>query len=229
MNSVYTQKAFGKNDMKIASNIIKAHLKNVYFLCGGAYGGKTTMAKLLEEKHGFIRYRQGDHWNEYARIANATEQPAMSLDRSADWHGYFAQPPRQYADWLHASTREEADFAIADLLRFPQDQKVIVDGLIPLDILKEISDFDHVFLLFAPDEMKRKHYFDRADKDEVYQFILSFPDGKDLLKNVIEALNIDNEVERQAIIHSGFKYLERTDHDTIENTLSIIEEHFGLK
>ena len=36
--------------MKIANNIIKDHLKNVYFLCGGAYGGKTTMAKLLEEK-----------------------------------------------------------------------------------------------------------------------------------------------------------------------------------
>ena len=29
--------------MKIANNIIKEHLKNVYFLCGGAYGGKTTM------------------------------------------------------------------------------------------------------------------------------------------------------------------------------------------
>ena len=51
----------GVGDMKIANNIIKEHLKNVYFLCGGAYGGKTTMAKLLEEKHGFIRYRQGDH------------------------------------------------------------------------------------------------------------------------------------------------------------------------
>ena len=38
--------------MKIANNIIKDHLKNVYFLCGGAYGGKTTMAKLIEEKHG---------------------------------------------------------------------------------------------------------------------------------------------------------------------------------
>ena len=31
--------------MKIANNRIKEHLKNVYFLCGGAYGGKTTMAK----------------------------------------------------------------------------------------------------------------------------------------------------------------------------------------
>ena len=38
-----------------------------------------------------------------------------------------------------------------------------------------------------PAEMKRKHYFDRDDKDEIYRFIRSFPDGEDLLRNVIEA------------------------------------------
>ena len=214
--------------MKIANNIIKEHLKNVYFLCGGAYGGKTTMAKLLEEKHGFVRYRQGDHSDEYAKLATKEEQPAMSFDRSADWHGYFAQPPRQYADWMQAELREEAEFTIADLLSIPKDKKVIVDGIIPLDILKEISDYDHVFLLFAPDEMNRAHYFDRADKDEIYQFILSFPDGNELLNNVIEALNIDNISERQKFIDSGFMYKERTDGDTIKETLTVIEKHFGL-
>ena len=80
--------------------------------------------------------------------------------------------------------------------------------------------------MFAPDEMKRKHYFDRVDKDEVYQFILSFPDGQKLLNNVIEALNIDNESERRKFVESGFRYLERKDGDTVENTLRIIEEHF---
>ena len=106
--------------------------------------------------------------------------------------------------------------------------KIIVDGCIPVDILKEISDYDRVFLLFSPDEMKRAHYFDRADKEEVYQFILSFSDGKELLENVIEALNIDNEAERQKFVNSGFAYKERTDSDTIEGTLEIIERHFGL-
>lgn len=214
--------------MQIANNIIKEHLKNVYFLCGGAYGGKTTMAKLLEERHGFIRYRQGDHEDEYALIANPKEQPAMGLDRSADWHGYFARPPREYADWMRASLGEEAEFTIADLLSIPKDKKVIVDGIIPVELLKEISDYDHVFLLFAPDDMKRKHYFDRADKDEVYRFILSFSDGEELLKNVNEALNIDNELERQTFINSGFKYKERSEDDTVEGTLHIIEEHFRL-
>ena len=214
--------------MKVADNIIRDKLKNVYFLSGGAYGGKTTMAKLIEEKHGFIRYRQGDHYDEYKEISNTEEQPVMSRDRSADWHGYFSQPAREYADSLRAGLYEEAGFVVADLLAMPKDRKVIVDCIIPVDILKEISDLAHVFLLFAPDEMKRKHYFDRADKDELFRFILSLPDGKELLRNVNEALNLDNEAERESFIRSGFAYKERSENDTPEDTLRRIEEHFGL-
>lgn len=214
--------------MKISDNILKEQLKNVYFLSGGAYGGKTTMAKLIEEKYGFYRYRQGDHYEEYAAIARAEFQPALSLDRSKDWHGFFSQEPRKYADWMYRELLEEAEFAIMDLVKISQKQKVIADVIIPLEILKNITDYDHVVLLFAPDEMKRQHYFDRADKEDIYKFILSFDDGKALLNNVIEALNCDNQKERDSMINSGFRYIERTEHDTIENTLRMIEKHFGL-
>ena len=46
--------------------------------------------------------------------------------------------------------------------------------------------------------------------------------------NVNEALNIDNDSERQMFINSGFKYKERSEDDTVERTLHMIEEHFGL-
>lgn len=49
-----------------------------------------------------------------------------------------------------------------------------------------------------------------------------------LLKNVVQALNIDNASERQNYIESGFRYLERFDCDSIEHTLGIIEQHFEL-
>ena len=215
--------------MEIADNILRERLRNVYFLSGGAYGGKTTMAKLLEQRHGFLRYRQGDHWDDYIAMADPEHQPAMTRDRAADWHGFFAQPPRQYADWMRAELREEAGFLVADLLALPRERRVVVDGIVPLDLLRRISDYGHVFLLFAPDAMKRAHYFERADKDEVCRFILSFPDGEKLLENVIDALNLDNEAERRAFVESGFRYAERSEGDTIEETLALIEEHFGLK
>lgn len=135
--------------MNISDNIIKEQLKNVYFLCGGAFGGKTTMSKLIEKKYGFLRYRQGDHFDEFATIATPEFQPVISMDRSkVSWHKYFSQSPKEYAEWLDAEMEEEAEFAIMDLIKISQSQKVIADVSIPVNILKRIADkYKQWFLL----------------------------------------------------------------------------------
>lgn len=214
--------------MNISDNIIREQLKNVFFLSGSAYGGKTTMSKLLEQKYKFLRYRQGDNFEKFSAIATPEFQPAISLDRSKDWHGFFSQEPSQYADWLDSSLKEEAEFVIMDLIKISQNHKVIADVNIPIQILTKIADYNHVLILFAPEEMTRKHYFDRADKDEILRFILSFPDGQELLNNVINALHYNWNNTRTGYIESGFRYIERTENDTIEKTLAIIEDHFGF-
>lgn len=216
--------------MNISDNILKAQLKNVYFLSGGAYGGKTTMAKLIEKKYGFVRFRQGDHSVEYAALADPEFQPTLSENRSRniDWHEYFSQPPRQYAKYLEDGIEEETDFAIVDLIKLSEDQKVIADVGFSPEALKRISDPSRVILLFAPEEMTRKHYFDREDKQDIYQLIKSFPDGNELFQNVIEALHYNAASVRQSYYDSGFYCIERCEDDTIERTLEKIEKHFGF-
>lgn len=213
--------------MNISDNILKEQLKNVYFLSGGAYGGKTTMAKLIEKKYGFVRYRQGDHYDEHLAFARREFQPSMCIDRG-DWHEFFARSPKQYSQWLRDGMTEQSEFAIIDLIKLSHDQKVIADVGIAPDILRRISDDPRVILLFAPEEMTRKHYFDREDKQDVYQLILSFPDGEELLQNVVEALHYDAEEVRKSYYNSGFYCIERREDDTIERTLAKIEKHFHL-
>lgn len=213
--------------MNISDNILKEQLKNVYFLSGGAYGGKTTMAKLIEKKYGFARYRQGDHYNEHVTFAKREFQPAMCIDRS-NWHEFFARSPKQYGQWMRDDLAEQSEFAIIDLIKLSQNQKVIADVGISPDVLRRISDDSRVILLFAPEEMTRKHYFDREDKQDVYQFILSFPDGDKLLKNVVEALHFNSAEVRRSYYDSGFYCIERREDDTIEKTLKKIEKHFNL-
>ncbi len=214
--------------MNISDNILRESLKNVYFLSGGAYGGKTTMSKLIEKKHGFIRYRQGDNSDRFASLAQPEYQPAISLDRSRDWHGFFSQPPEKYSKWLEDGLREEAEFAVMDLVKLSQNQAVIADVQIPVDLLKRIADPSHVVLLFAPREMTERYYFEREDKSEVKEFILSFPDGEELYENVIAALNYNAEEKIREFYSSGFMCVERTAGDTVERTLGLIERHFGL-
>ena len=216
--------------MNISDNSLKEQLKNVYFLSGGAYGGKTTMAKLIEKKYGFVRFRRGDHSDEYAAMADPKFQPTLSANRSRhmDWHGYFSQPPRQYAKYLDDGLNEETGFAIVDLIKLSQGQKVIADVAISPTILNQITEPSRVVLLFAPEEMTRKHYFDREDKQDIYQLIKSFPDGNELLQNVIEAMHYDAAAKRKSYYDSGFYCIERREDDTIEKTLKKIEKHFGL-
>lgn len=214
--------------MNISDNILKEQLKNVYFLSGGAYGGKTTMAKLIEKKYGFVRFRQGDHYDEYASIAKPNFQPTISIDRSKDWHGFFSQPVKQYSKYLEDEMNEETEFAIIDLIKLSQNQKVIADVGISPSVLKRISDYSRVILLFAPEKTTRKHYFDREDKQEVYRFIKSFSDGDELIQNVIDALHYNSESVRKSFYESGFYYIERSENDTVEKTLAKIEKHFSL-
>ena len=214
--------------MNISNNILKEHLKNVYFLCGGAYGGKTTMAKLLEKKYGFIRYREGDMWEEHFRIADSAYQPAISFNRSADWNGFYNQPVEQYHKWLTDGLREEAEMAIIDLIKLSQNKKVIADIIIPVDILKEIADYSQVVLLFAPIQMKSEHYFDRDDKQDMYKHILSMPAPQKTLENVLNTLTYKGEEEIQNFYDSGFKCIMRTNDSTIEKTVTEIEKHFNL-
>lgn len=216
--------------MNISNNIIKESLKNVYFLCGGAYGGKTTMAKLLEEKHGFLRYRQGDHSEEYAAIAIEECQPTLSFDRGKDWYGYFSQDIKDFHNYFLECLKEESEFAIVDLLKLcgKTDRKIIFDGMIPINILKQISDHKHVILLFAPVEMKRKYYFNREDKDEIYQFIMTLPNAEFLLENTRNALAYKGVEEIQSYYDSGFLCIERSEDNTIKKTLEVIEKHLCL-
>ena len=51
--TVKQEESFGGKSMErigIAGNILKALFKNVYFINGTAYAGKSTMVKLLSEK-----------------------------------------------------------------------------------------------------------------------------------------------------------------------------------
>lgn len=218
--------------MKIENNIIKEHLKNVLFISGGAYGGKTTMAKLIEEKYGFVRYREGDNWDYHFSYANEKFQPAICCDRSKftyeDWNDFYNRKPEEYHQWLMDGLREEAEMAIIDLIKLSQNQKVVADVMIPIDILKEIADYNQVVLLYAPVKMKREHYFDREDKKMIFEHIMTMKNPDKALENCLNSLTYKGEEEIESFKNSGFKYIERSEISDIEETMAAIEEHFGL-
>ena len=133
--------------MHIANNILKHSLQNVYFLVGTACGGKTTMAKAISQKYGFT-YFNDDNWDKpYLDVWNSiiTEkyQPNATARREIDWEVYFSRTVEEFlADKKDRhGTNERVEFALIELLKLAQTNKVITDLWIEdWDLLLEIAD-----------------------------------------------------------------------------------------
>ena len=158
--------------MKIENNILKYYLRNVYFIIGTAYAGKSTMVKILSEKYDMICCGENYHCAVSDIVAVPDIQPDLCYTKNiTDWKEFVTRAPEEYEHWIYSVGREAAEFEIAELLSLPKDKKIIVDTNIPIDVLKEISDYHHVAVMLSPQSMSIERFFERSDPEK--QFILS--------------------------------------------------------
>lgn len=218
--------------MIIDNNILKKLLQNVYFLNGTACAGKSTMAKLLAEKYDGILCGENYHM-ELLSAADPVHQPNLCyFDTMKDWREFVTRTPEQYDAWLQGVSREAAQLEIILLLRLcTQGKKIFVDTNIRPDILREISDYHRVAIMLSPTGLAVEQFFDRpdAEKQFLYQELLKCPDPEAAIANYRKCLERINGKEHYAeFAESGFFTHLRTGQSTIEGTLQILEEHFGL-
>lgn len=221
--------------MKIETNILKYYLRNVYFITGTAYAGKSTMVKMLAEKYDMIFCGE----NYFTEVTDMVADPAIQPDLCyikglTDFKEFVTRSPEEYERWIYGTGREAAGFEIAELISLSRDKKVIVDTNIPLDILKEISDYDHVAVMLSPQSMSVERFFDRSDPEK--QFILSVIDScensKEVMENYRKGLaRINSKEHYDEFLNSGFFTLVREDNgkDTREVVCEKLAEHFGLR
>ena len=221
--------------MTIENNILRYYLRNVYFITGTAYAGKSTTVKKLAERYKMVFCGENYHIPIMEKVAQPDLQPDSCYLRDlADWKDFVTRSPEEYARWIRNSAVETAGSEIAELISLARDRKVIADTNIPLDMLKEISDYDHVAVMLSPQSMSVERFFDRDDPDK--QFILSVIESCDdhdaVMENYRQGLALINSKERyDEFANSGFFTVVRegSDKDTREEVCDRIAEHFGLR
>ena len=220
--------------MKIENNILKYYLRNVYFITGTAYAGKSTMVKMLSEKYDMIFCGE----NYFTKVTDIVADPAIQPDLCyikslTDFKDFVTRSPEEYERWIYGTGREAAGFEIAELISLSRDNKVIVDTNLPLDVLKEISDYNHVAIMLSPQSMSVERFFNRSDPEK--QYILSVIDScenaTEVMENYRKGLALINSKEHyEEFLNSGFFTLVREDveKDTREEVCKKLAKHFGL-
>jgi adenylate kinase family enzyme len=220
--------------MNIANNILKHSLTNVFFLVGTACGGKTTMAKEISRKHGFIQY--SDNWTEdifkvWQSIINEKYQPNSTQRKEIDWEAYFSRSVEEFlADKNdnHGSV-EYLEFSIIQLIKLSQSNKIIADVWIEdIDFLLEISSYNRIACLLAPGELIIRDYYARDDHKDSTNCIKSLKNPETKFETQNELFRIGAKKFFEEVEKYGLFSIVRTEESTIENTLIMLEKHFNL-
>lgn len=219
-------------EIPIKSNILRTLFRDCYFINGTACAGKSTMVRLLAEKHGGICC--GENYHDVLMDAVDPEnQPALSYFQTmGSWQEFISRTPREYAQWIDGCSQEAVGLEIARLIQLAgEGKKVFVDTNISPAWLKGISDYHHVAFLLAPQSLSVESFFDREDPEK--QFILSqiqqAENPEKAMENYRECLaEVNSPAVYRAFESSGFFTLLRDGTRTIEETLAVLEKHFGL-
>ncbi len=218
--------------MEIKNNLLRRLLKDCYFITGTAYAGKSTMVRMLAEKHGGVWCRE-NYTEDLFDLIDPEHQPNLCYFQTmSGWQEFVNRTPEQYEAWLYGCAEEGMGLELIELIRCTEGgRKVFVDTQFSPEALHEISDERHVAVMLADPEVSVRRFFQRedAEKQFIYQKIMEAEDPQATLANyraVLERINSPENYRR--LQESGFFVLKRDDARPPEATLSILEAHFGL-
>ncbi|MDE6732588.1 MAG: hypothetical protein K2J77_06905 [Oscillospiraceae bacterium] len=174
--------------IQISDNIIKHYLRDVYFITGHSYAGKSTMVKMLSERYDMIFC--GENYSDVfpREKLSRWKQPGLCyFDTMSGWEEWLNMMPEEHWEWMQNVSRECAEIEIMELTRLSASgKKIIVDTNMPLDVLREISDYDHVAVMLCdPPDISATRFFDRDDPDKKFMLeqVKKCKDPEATLKN----------------------------------------------
>lgn len=207
--------------------------KNVYFINGTAYAGKSTMVKLLSEKYNGILCEENYH-DRLLNELSKDEFPGLTYTRDLkDFRDFIRRTPDEYESWINKTNKECEILELQIIDNLVKEKKLIfVDTNISLDTLMKISDKDHVLIMLADPEVSVTRFFERPDREKqyLYQLLITEDNPEFALDNFKQCLKrINNKEKYNYFLNSGFNVIIRDDSRTIEETLELVEKSFKLK
>lgn len=217
-----------------SDNLIRHYLKNVYFINGHSYAGKSTMVRMLAERYDMIHCGENYHFRFPKEELSRWKQPSVCyFDTMNGWEEWLNMSPEEHDNWIRSSAEECTELEILELIRLSAGgKKIIADTNISPDVLRHISDYHRVAIMLCdPPDICHTRFFDREDPDKKFMMdrIRECPDPEATLKNFNSWALYHPPMEIDWA-HTGFFSLTRSDFetDTREEVCAALAKHFGL-
>ena len=219
--------------MQINYLLLRHYLRNVMFINGTAYAGKSTMVRMLADKYGLVFCGENYDCVPEGIINPQTHPNLCYFQTMKNWQEFINRTPQEYFNWIVGTQKELVEFEIMHLISVSRAQKTIVDTNIPLDILRQIADYNQVAIMLSPQSLSVDRFFDRDDADKVFlkQRISEAENPEKTMENFLACMaKVNSQEIYDDFANSSFFTIVRqdTDEDTKTETMNILAKHFDL-
>ena len=114
---------------KEASDESAEKLRHVYWIAGGSAAGKSTIARRLATQHGLHLYSTDDVMSDHGQRITLKDCPFLTkfiaMDMDERW---LKRSPKTMLETFHWFRGEGFSLIVEDLLSFPREPALIVEG-----------------------------------------------------------------------------------------------------
>ena len=205
-----------------------SNFHNVYWMGGSPCSGKTSIARILAEKHGLQVYTCDDHFDKHVERAHPRRQPRLNWVSRVSWDDLFMRPVTVQVKDEIAIYQEELSMIMDDLHALSSDRPLLVEGaaLLPESLLPYLKDPSRAIWIVPSEPFQRKIYPQRG---EFVRWILDrTTEPKTAMRNWMDrdvafARWVETETHRL-----GLKALTVTGETSIEQNATAVEQYFSL-
>jgi 2-phosphoglycerate kinase len=190
-----------------------------YWIGGGSAAGKSTIARRIAVLHGLKVYSTDDVMADHARRSSREDCPLlhefMAMDMDERW---VNRSPKTMLETFHWFRGEGFNMIVEDLLSFPRDPGVVVEGfrLLPHFVKPLLSVPDRAVWLLPTPEFRRAVIESRGGS--AWGFLAKTSDPERALRNLLERDRIFTEILREETSRLGLAAID-VDITTTEDDL----------
>lgn len=210
---------------------MKRTLDDVFWIGGSTFSGKSTVSRLLQEKHGMDLYNCDDMFPEHCRRSEPELHPTFNLIVNKASENVFMLPPEILLAGIKALAREEFGMITDDLADVAAggSVSVIAEGapLLPDCVQPLLRGSKRAIWLVSTESFIRERYVET--RNELVESVLSsYKDPERALSNWMERDVAFGRWVKGTVQDSGLRMIEVDGTRDALEIMRSVEEYFEL-
>ncbi len=207
----------------------REQLQHVYWIGGGSGAGKSTIARRIAAKHDLRVYASDEVMADHARRSTREDAPLlhkfMAMDMDERW---VNRSPKTLLDTFHWFKGEGFNLIVEDLLCFPREPGIVVEGfrLLPRLVQPLLFEPAHAVWLLPTPAFRQAVFESRGGS--AWGFLAKTTDPERALRNLLERDRMFSDVLREETARLQLPAIDVDATITEDDLVRRVTDLFGL-